>query len=76
MTEKTIPVYFHIESFEPDSIQYKPAKPHILPINLYVRLDVPEKYFVDNPDVPKGGKCLTERGFSKIRRVLDGTEKF
>jgi hypothetical protein len=75
MAEKTIPIYFKIESFEPDPIQYKPSKPVLRPDNLYVRLDIPAKYFITNSGTPKGTLCLSERGFAFVRRVLSGIEK-
>jgi hypothetical protein len=75
MKDKTIPIYFKVESFEPDPVQFKPAKPVLKPQDLYVRLDVPEKYFIKDLGSPKGSLCLSERGFSFIRRVLSGLEK-
>jgi hypothetical protein len=75
MKDKTIPIYFKVESFEPDPVQYKPAKPVLHPMDLYMRLDIPDKYFIKDSGIPKGALCLSERGFSFIRRVLSGIEK-
>jgi hypothetical protein len=62
-----------VESFEPDPSQYKPGKPHILPIDLFVAVDMPEKYFVQETKPPKTN-CLTIQGFHKLRNILLGGE--
>lgn len=73
----TTPVICKIESFEPDPLQYKPGKPHICPINLFVQVDVPNEFFQATipSGLPSGAKCLTMKGFHHLRRVLHGLER-
>lgn len=72
----TTTIIFKIESYEPDPQQYKPGKPHLAPEALYVSVDVPDKYFISVPGLPKGAKCLTLAGFQKLTKILIGVERF
>jgi hypothetical protein len=72
----TRPIICKIENFEPDPVQYKPSKPHIAPKELYVVVNVPEKYFTTAKGLPKTAQVLTLEGFSKLRKVLSGLERF
>jgi hypothetical protein len=78
MTKKggTRRIYFKVESFEPDPVQFKPGKPFIRPNDLYLALDVPEEYFLVAQGLPKGSNCLTEKGFHKVRKVISGLDHF
>lgn len=76
MKGKTRPIIFKIESYEPDVEQYKPAKPHVCPIDLYVLVDVPEEFFVPGAKLQnKKIDCLTLDGFLKLRKFLIGAKK-
>ncbi len=69
-------IIFKIETFEPDPVQFKPAKPLIRPENLYLALDVPEEYFLKEQGLPRDSNVLTEQGFRKVRKVISGLDKF
>jgi len=68
-------IFFKVESMEPDALQYKPSKPHICPKELYVVIDVPEKYFSSAKGLPKTAQVLTLSGFHKVCKALIGTER-
>ena len=68
-------VFFKIESVESDPSQYKPTKPHLCPKELYVVIDVPEKYFSSAKGLPKTAQVLTLSGFHKVCKALLGLER-
>jgi hypothetical protein len=69
-------IYFKIESVESDPNQYKPTKPKMCPKELWLVIDVPEKYFTSGKGLPKTAQVLTLAGFNKVSKVLLGLERF
>lgn len=44
--EETTVIYFAWEEVVPDPVQFKPYSPHFSPVNVYVALDVPDKFIL------------------------------
>lgn len=81
--EETTTLYFSWEGVNPDPVQYKPYSPQFMPVNLYVALDVPDKFILawdHHPDesddftvtviTPEGMAWCAEKlsqGLSKVK---------